>query len=210
MVKFLRTGGWQLLQVKVKVPLVKGNLYLYLKVPLDIQPSRVRLQGTVLIPVSKPQSQCLSEDSFCGHVASTTRHRTPLPSHRGGTYLSTCICMLLNCQVGRSWDKRRELTPSCGFNLVTAGLLTLQHRGFCGLISSATMHPNIAIRGTPKGVWLSKEPQRTRFRIQPRVSVSHVALNDKSSIEFFLYGNCDGFPICLNDAHIEKILVESI
>ena len=67
-----------------------------------------------------------------------TRHGMPLLSHRGDTYLSTCIFyMLPNCLVGRSWDKQRELTPSCGFNLMTAGLLTLQHRGFCGL----TPHP---------------------------------------------------------------------
>ena len=108
------------------------------KVPLDIQSGRVQLQGTVLIPVSKPYSQSLSEDSLRGHMASTTRHGTLLPSHFGGTYLSTCICMLLNCQVGRSWDKRPELTPLCGFNLMTAGLLTLQHRGFCGLTCNTT------------------------------------------------------------------------
>ena len=48
------------------------------------------------------------------------------------------FCMLSNHQVGGSWDKRRGLTPSHGFDLTTAGLLTLQHRGFCGLTHSAT------------------------------------------------------------------------
>ena len=88
--------------------------------------------------VSKPQSQRLSKDSFRGHVVSTIRHGTLLPSHHGGTYLSTCICMFSNCWVGRSWDKRWELTPSHGFDLTIAGLLTLQHRGFCSLTRSTT------------------------------------------------------------------------
>ena len=46
--------------------------------------------------------------------------------------------MLSNCLVGRSWDKRQGLTPLHGFNLTTAGLLTLQHRGFCGLTRNTT------------------------------------------------------------------------
>ena len=33
---------------------------------------------------------------------------------------------------------RRELTLLGGFNLTTAGLLTLQHRGLCGLTHSTT------------------------------------------------------------------------
>ena len=45
----------------------------------------------MLISVSNPQSQRLSEHRFCGHVTNATRHGTPLPSHRGGTYLSTRI-----------------------------------------------------------------------------------------------------------------------
>ena len=35
-----------------------------------------------------------------------------------------------------SWEKQQELTLLHGVNLTTAGLLTLQHRGFCGLTGS--------------------------------------------------------------------------
>ena len=42
-------------------------------------------------------------------------------------------------------DKRWELTPSNGFNLMTAGLLALQHRGFSSLIRSTTTSHYISL-----------------------------------------------------------------
>ena len=55
------------------------------------------------------------------------------------TYLSTCILHAFELLGWRgAGTKQRELTPSRGFDLTTAGLLTLQRRGFCGLTHSAT------------------------------------------------------------------------
>ena len=96
-------------------------------------------------------------DNFCPVVFdSRGRCSSPLPSHRasvlskdnlpwshGQCDLDTERCYLptevvpidllafacfRTARLARSWDKRRVLTPSRGFDLMTAGLLTLQHR----------------------------------------------------------------------------------
>ena len=66
--------------------------------------------------------------------------RRDLPTEVVPIYLLTFLHAFK--QLGwQELGKRRELTPSRGFDLTTAGLLTLQHRGFCGLTCTATTSP---------------------------------------------------------------------
>ena len=62
-------------------------------------------------PFPSCRTSVLSEDSFHGHMASTTRHGTPLPSHQGGTYLSTRIftCFQIASLAGAGTSDRSSL-----------------------------------------------------------------------------------------------------
>ena len=87
-----------------------------------VQPPRPLSPPSLALTLS--QHQRLSVDSFCGHLASVTRHGTLLPSHRGGTYLSTNIftCFKTVKLAGAG------ISDGPYNNLTTFGLPTLQHR----------------------------------------------------------------------------------
>ena len=91
-------------------------------------------------PSPSPIASVLSKDSFRGHVASATRHGMLLPSHQGGTYLSTCFfftCFRTARLTGAGTSDGSSLHRVDSI-LQLLGLLTLHHRGFCGLTHSTT------------------------------------------------------------------------
>ena len=100
----------------------------YARFPLTFLVQLFPTLGGGAHPVFKPQSQRLSEDSFHCHMASMTRecHFTFPPRWYLFNYSHLHAFELLGWQ--GAGTKQWELTPSRGFDLATAGLLTLQHR----------------------------------------------------------------------------------